>query len=89
MIAFPVIGTTIVITYEGIAYFTPSQVYRGEHLQIQRIRQHALDRFWKEHPERFVRGRPLAPSLPDQIWINRPESPEQIPTKLVTQFSVS
>ena len=39
--------------------------------------------------ERFVRGRPLAPSLPDQIWINRPESPEQIPTKLVTQFSVS
>ena len=51
MIAFPVIGTTIVITYEGIAYFTPSQVYRGEHLQIQRIRQHALDRFWKEHPQ--------------------------------------
>ena len=62
---------------------------RGEHLQIQRIRQHALDRFWKEHPERFVRGRPRAPSLPDQVWINRPESPEQIPTKLVTQFAVS
>ena len=75
--------------HEGIAYFTPSQVYCGEHLQIQRIRQHALDRFWKEHPERFVRGRPLAPSLPDQVWINRPESPEQIPTKLMPQFAVS
>ena len=24
---------------------------RDEHLQIQRIRQHALDRFWKEHPQ--------------------------------------
>jgi putative transposase len=75
--------------HEGIAYFTPSQVYRGEHLQIQRIRQHALDRFWKEHPERFVRGRPLAPSLPDQVWINRPQSPEQEPNKFTRKFAVS
>ena len=47
------------------------------HEQRQRVRQRALDQFWKQHPERFVRGRPQAPSLPDQVWINRPKFPEQ------------
>ena len=75
--------------HEGIAYFTPSQVYRGEHLQLHRIRQRALDQFWKLHPERFVRGRPCAPSLPDQVWINRPESTEQEPNEPTRKVAVS
>ena len=75
--------------HEGIAYFAPSQVYRGEHLQLQRVRQRALDQFWKQHPERFVRGQPRAPSLPDQVWINRPESPDQTTNKTEQKVAIS
>ena len=75
--------------HEGIAYFTPLQVYRGEHLQLHRVRQCALDQLWEQHPERFVRGRPRAPSLPDQVWINRPQSTDQEPNKITKRFAVS
>ena len=75
--------------HEGIAYFTPSQVHRGEHLQLHRVRQNALDQFWKPHPERFVRGRPQAPSLPDQVWINRPQSPKQTTNRTDQKVAIS
>ena len=75
--------------HEGIAYFTPSQVHRGEHLQLHRVRQNALDQFGKQHPERFVRGRPQAPSLPDQVWINRPQSPEQTTSRTDQKVAIS
>ena len=75
--------------HEGIAYFTPSQVHRGEHLQLHRVRQNALDQFWKQHPERFVRGRPRAPSLPDQVWINRPQSHEQTTNRTDQKVAIS
>ena len=74
------IGTTIDITTKA-SRTSRRRVYRGEHLQLHRVRQRALDQFWKQHPERFVRGRPRALSLPDQVWINRPQSTEQEPSK--------
>jgi hypothetical protein len=32
-----------------------------------------LDRAWIAHPERSLRGRPVARQVPGEVWINRPE----------------
>lgn len=59
--------------HEGIGLFTPSDVYTGRHLQLTHARQEVLDSAYAEHPERFVRGRPQAPLVPKEVWINRPK----------------
>lgn len=41
-------------------------------VQVLAQRQAALDAAYAAHPERFVRGRPVVPSLPDKVWINKP-----------------
>jgi len=33
-----------------------------------------LDEAYGAHPERFVKGRPIAPNTPNQVWINPPQS---------------
>lgn len=58
--------------HEGVGLFTPAVVHTGRHLAIDRERQRALDDAYAAHPERFVRGRPSSPSLPAEVWINRP-----------------
>ena len=59
--------------HESLAHFTPAEVHSGRHLELIAVRQKALDRAWIAHPERFVRGRPVARHLPGEVWINRPE----------------
>ena len=58
--------------HEGIGLFTPADVYTGRHLQLTRARQRVLDDAYAAHPERFVRGRPTPPVVPDEVWINQP-----------------
>ena len=58
---------------EGLAFFTPAQVHRGEHRPIVAIRQRALDEARRRHTERFVGGRPIASMPQAEVWINRPE----------------
>lgn len=58
--------------HDGIGLFTPADVYTGRHLELTRVRQRTLDRAYAAHPERFVRGRPKPPAVPEEIWINRP-----------------
>ena len=31
-----------------------------------------IDEAYAAHPERFVRGRPALPQLPEEVWINQP-----------------
>jgi transposase InsO family protein len=59
--------------HESLAHFTPAEVHSGRHLALVGVRQRALDRAWMAHPERFVRGRPVARKVPREVWINRPE----------------
>jgi hypothetical protein len=40
--------------------------------------QQVLDAAYKMHPERFVRGRPTPPELPEEIWINPPEREHKV-----------
>jgi len=58
--------------HEGIGLFTPSDVYTGRHMELTVARQRVLDMAYAAHPERFVRGRPTPPVVPDEVWINRP-----------------
>jgi hypothetical protein len=36
-------------------------------------RQRVLDAAYVAHPERFVKRHPTVQSLPDAVWINRPQ----------------
>jgi len=33
-----------------------------------------LDKAYHNHPERFVKGHPRPPRVPDEVWINQPEN---------------
>ena len=41
---------------------------------MQKTRQAKLDDYYAKHPERFVKGPPKAPELPDRVAIN-PDKP--------------
>ena len=56
--------------HSSLAGFTPQQVFSGEYLEIIKVRQFALDRMFKLHPERFTKGRPIAQMPPAEVCIN-------------------
>jgi putative transposase len=58
--------------HSGIALLTPADVHRGTGAAIIAARQVALDAAYQRHPERFVRGAPRHPAVPDAVWINQP-----------------
>jgi putative transposase len=58
--------------HEAIGLFTPADVHAGRHLQLTLARQRVLDHAYLAHPQRFVRGRPRPPVVPQEVWINRP-----------------
>lgn len=55
--------------HSGIGHYTPASVHDGTAHLIQQQRQHTLDSYYAQHPERFTR-RPLAPALPQPTGIN-------------------
>jgi len=56
--------------HEGLALFTPAEVFEGRVQEVAAVRQAALDQAYAEHPERFVRGRPKVPMPPARVHIN-------------------
>lgn len=56
--------------HAALAFLTPEAVYSGATEDLVAKKQAALDAAYAEHPERFPRGRPLAPRLPDRVSIN-------------------
>jgi putative transposase len=58
--------------HSGIGLHTPGSVHDGTAWKIQEKRQLVLDGAFAAHPERFNSRRPLAPALPDKVWINKP-----------------
>jgi len=57
----------------AIVLLTPADVHYGRSEQIISDRQRVLDQAYEEHPERFVKGPPLHPGLPSEVWINPPQ----------------
>ena len=63
--------------HAGIAMLTPADVYFGRAPMILARRQQVLDQAYEAHPERFPRGRPRAPALPEAVYINPPQADPQ------------
>ena len=58
--------------HSGLGLLTPDTVHYGLTQQIQAVRQTVLDKAYHNHPERFVKGHPRPPRVPDEVWINEP-----------------
>jgi putative transposase len=59
--------------HSGIGLMTPEIVHYGRAEQITGQRQTVLASAFCAHPERFVHGMPMPPSLPEAAWINKPK----------------
>ena len=57
----------------GIGLLTPEMVHYGKAEVVTSQRQIVLASAFDAHPERFVRGMPMPPSLPEAAWINKPK----------------
>lgn len=66
--------------HSGIALLPPVVVHEGRAAEVIAKRQAVLDAAYAAHPERFARGRPLAPQLASQVGINLPRPPVADPT---------
>ena len=60
--------------HTGLGLMTPAMVHYGQAPQVQSQRQQVLAAAFAAHPERFVRGLPTPPALPDAVWINKPDT---------------
>lgn len=63
--------------HSALAGFTPEQVFTGRYLDIAKTKQTALDHQYRQHSERFVRGRPVVPMPPRMVSINPVQPDEQ------------
>jgi putative transposase len=51
---------------------TPHDVHYGLAAQTLQRRGAVLDAAFLAHPERFMRGRPVPATPPNEVWINKP-----------------
>jgi len=56
--------------HDGLAYYTPAEVFEG-HVEVVRAkRQAALDAYYADYPQRYPKGRPIAAQPPQEVAIN-------------------
>ena len=60
--------------HSGIGLVTPAMLHYGRAQDVIESRATVLLEAYAKHPERFVRGCPQPPSLPEAVWINPPAS---------------
>jgi putative transposase len=60
--------------HTGLGLMTPATVHYGLADDLTARRQIVLSAAYAQHPERFVKGLPLPPQLPDAVWINPPQT---------------
>jgi putative transposase len=58
--------------HTALALMTPNQVHYGEVEEIRMQRQSVLDAAYQANPMRFRNIKPIAPKLPEAVWINPP-----------------
>jgi len=59
--------------HSGIGLLTPEMVHYGKAEAVTSRRRIVLASAFDAHPERFVRGLPVPPPLPEAAWINKPK----------------
>jgi putative transposase len=60
--------------HSGIGLMTPATVHHGKSEVVNQVREAALLVAFSNHPERFVRGTPRPPLVPEVAWINKPRT---------------
>jgi len=77
--------------HSGIGLLTPEMVHYGKAETVTSQRRIVLASAFDEHPERFVRGLPVPPSLPEAAWINKPmiESKKIMPAENISISGVA
>ena len=61
--------------HSGIGYVTPESLHTGKAHHIREKRCAVLRSAYAKHPERFVKGIPSPPKIPEAAWINKPQEP--------------
>ena len=64
--------------HSGIAMLTPENVHYNNHQEVLIDRSQTLAQAFQLHPERFVKGVPKVKTVPSKVWINMPNTKEQI-----------
>jgi putative transposase len=59
--------------HSGIGLLTPEMVHYGKAEAVIGQRRTVLSSAFQTYPERFVRGLPVPPPLPETAWINKPK----------------
>lgn len=67
--------------HSGIAMFTPEQVHYREWKKLYDKRLNVLQNAKSENPNRFVNGIPKLQTVPESVWINKPEPQKTEVTK--------
>ncbi len=63
--------------HSSLGLMPPRAIHYGEDAALRAQRSRVLEAAYAAHPERFVRGTPVLPPLPEAVWINKPkEMPE-------------
>lgn len=67
--------------HTSLGLMTPQMVHFGHAAQVTQQRTQVLQTAYERHPERFVKGIPQPPLLPEVVWINppRPDSEQSTP----------
>jgi putative transposase len=66
--------------HTGLALMTPATIHYGLAGQVTEQRQQVLQAAYAHHPERFMKGVPIPPQLPEAVWINPPRKADDGPT---------
>ena len=62
--------------HRGLGLATPLDVHDGAAGKRFQEREAVLRKAFEAHPERFVRGVPTPPALPQEVWISKPRTKE-------------
>jgi putative transposase len=63
--------------HSSLGLMTPATVHHGQAETVRQQRQQVLLAAYTAHPERFVRGVPTPPELPNEVWINKPQADDE------------
>jgi putative transposase len=64
----------------GVAWHTPHNVHYGQTDTVHTVRADVLAAAYTRNPERFVRKHPEPATLPNAVWINKPQDHNEQPT---------
>jgi len=73
--------------HSGLNYLTPYAMHYGLGNDLLIRRQNAMNRAYEHFPKRFRNGQPAITGPPERVWINKPESDNEIKQKLTLVVS--